>query len=81
MRRYHEEEREAEKQEAIASSALLAAAVELHDRAHNACPFMTLNTGPKGITVEMKFKNYDDASDVHGLLLKFFSANTNRTEG
>jgi hypothetical protein len=63
--------------EGLSSSALLAAAENLHRRAHEACPFMTLNTGgPDGIVVKMKFKNYDDAADVHSLLVKFFSANT-----
>jgi hypothetical protein len=60
---------------AVSSTRLLAAARHLFDTGHKASPFMTLDSGPDGCSLSMKFKTLDDGQAVHAALVRFFTAN------
>ena len=59
----------------VPSDTLLAAARHLFKTGHKACPFMTLDSGPDGCSLSMKFKTLDDGQAVHAALVRFFTAN------
>lgn len=58
------------------SFALLAAARHLFKTGHAASPFMTLDSGPSGVSINMKVKTLDAGQAVHSALVRFFTANT-----
>ena len=59
----------------VSSTRLLAAARHLFKTGHKASPFMTLDSGPNGCSLAMKFKTLDDGQAVHAALVQFFTAN------
>ena len=59
----------------VPSDTLLAAARHLFKTGHKAIPFMTLDSGPDGCSLSMKFKTLDDGQAVHAALVRFFTAN------
>jgi hypothetical protein len=59
----------------VSSTRLLAAARHLFKTGHKASPFMTLDSGPNGCSLAMKFKTLGDGQAVHASLVQFFTAN------
>ena len=59
----------------VRCNALLAAAQNLFKTGHKASPFMTLDSGPNGCSLTMRFQSLDDGQAVHSALVRFFTAN------
>lgn len=59
---------------AVSSKSLLNAARKLFETAHKVRPFMTLNSGPDGCILSMKFQSLHDGTEVHSALVNFFAA-------
>ena len=62
----------------VSKTRLLAAGQHLFDTGHKASPFMTLDSGPNGCSLSMKFKTIDDGHAFHTALVRFFTANPRR---
>lgn len=65
---------------AVSSTRLLAAARHLFKTGHKASPFMTLDSGPTGCSLSMKFKTLDDGQAVYSALVRLFTANYHITD-